>query len=589
MNKKNNLIILVALLIFSATFCPVFAESLDELLDAEKKNVPVVSETTRKLWTDLIDSLQKNDFSNAMNQADSFINTKDIVEPYQNTFTTLVLELLKGTALGSNDAEFMAKRRELIIARKRSEVLKNDLAVVQAKKARLPSRIVAGTEYHQMFLDYQRRLADNERATKDVKATISQLQQEVDSALDTKIEQIRRRTITSIMGLQTSRDYCAIEALANTYLKNVGSDSEIEKLVQDSVNLYKAQIKAIKIAKVALQPAVDSLEQGRYWEVNPEIIKAVDKINSRVTNKIELDFIKLEIDAKSNEFSRKVKAIMNERDVIFERAKQNALEGMKRLEAFHAKHQGYPDYEKDRLLIENMHTVEQIEAIKAVIPNDIDEAQKMLDQLIKSGYPADKTSILQTKISDRKKGIAAQKLSKKIATINAVIRNDPAEAKKMIKRLSEECTDPDEISVLKSELTELQRAILEREVELIRADLDEAQSYLTKTILRSTRIPGFSAEVKVGRENLVRARSLQAGTVKRLEILLNEEMDTVTKSKLVGLLEPQKVALAQMDRMLNDLDASALRSKILMALSGLLVMALGSSAFFLLRKKSNPS
>jgi len=520
MNKKNNLIRVVTLLILGATFCPVCAESLDDILNSEETNVPVVSKTTQKSWTNLLDSLQKSDFSNAMNQAHSFINTKDNLEPYQNTFTTLVLELLPGKESGYNDAEFMAKRRELIITRKESERLKNDLAVNQKQMASFPPRVLKGTEEYKRLVACQQRLADNKRATKDVEAKISHLQQEVDSALATKKEQIRTRTITSIEGLQTIQDYCAVVALANTYLKKVGSDSEIEKLVQDAINLRKAQIKAIKIAKVALQPAVDSLEKGRYWDVKPEITKAVDKINSRVTNKEECDFIKLEIVNESKDLDRKVEAIIKEREFIFESAKKNALEGMKRLEAFHTKHQGYPDYEKDRLLIENMQReqsaqkyVEQIAAIEAVIPNDIDEAQKMLDELIKSGLPADKASILKAKITERR------------------------------------------------------RDIIEREEKLIRADIDEAHSYLTKIDkniaidIREGRKPVFYAKVKEqqGHENLVRARSLQAGAVKRLEILLNQEMDAVIKSRLVGLLEPQKVVLGQMDVMLRESEASALR------------------------------
>jgi hypothetical protein len=57
----------------------------------------------------------------------------------------------------------------------------------------------------------------------------------------------------------------------------------------------------------------------------------------------------------------------------------------------------------------------------------------------------------------------------------------------------------------------------------------------------------LTTQAASGVENLVRARSVQAGAIKRLDILLTEETDTVTKSRLVGLLETQKAALNQMD------------------------------------------
>jgi hypothetical protein len=54
-----------------------------------------------------------------------------------------------------------------------------------------------------------------------------------------------------------------------------------------------------------------------------------------------------------------------------------------------------------------------------------------------------------------------------------------------------------------------------------------------------------------GVENLVRARSIQAGLVKQLEALSQENMPSVVHARLVGLLETERVALQTMDESLS--------------------------------------
>lgn len=154
------------------------------------------------------------------------------------------------------------------------------------------------------------------------------------------------------------------------------------------------------------------------------------------------------------------------------------------------------------------------------------------------------------------------KFAKRISAIEEVIPNDPAEAKKMIKTLMASGLTPDDISVVKSKVSKLETQILEKEFEGIKADMDEAQGYLTKfntQVSGSGNLPAdgriakvdFLASLSIGTENLVRARSIQVGAQKRLEILMQEPMDNVTKAKLTGLLETQKAAVEQMDEVTN--------------------------------------
>ena len=82
----------------------------------------------------------------------------------------------------------------------------------------------------------------------------------------------------------------------------------------------------------------------------------------------------------------------------------------------------------------------------------------------------------------------------------------------------------------------------------------EAQSYLTRYSvtyaedLRHGKRP--KVELTSGLVNLVRARSIQAGIVRQLEMLADTPMSTVSRARLTGSLETERTALRLMDESL---------------------------------------
>jgi len=428
-----------------------------------------------------------------------------------------------------------------------------------------------------MVEDLTKKFQDNEFGRKSVEEKISQLEPQLKSYDELMRNQIQSRVVSNIQDLLSAQEYRAASALANTYLRKIGDDDNIVKLGQEAVNYQKFRVRAVVIANAALKPATELTQQGRYWEARAVIARAMEEITRSVTDGMQLSLIRREISSSAKEVDRKIEEIGKEKTIIMEGAIRDAVEASIRFEQLHTQHPDLPDYEKEKARIADLHAeqisekfAKSLASIEKVIPSDPDEAKAMIKRLMESGLDQDTISILKAKISQMNRDITTHKFAKKITAIENVIDNDPREAKEMIKRLMVSGIDPDDASVLKSKISKLNRDIFDREVVLITKDMNEAQSFLTKISssiaqeIRQGKKPAY-AEVlttREGTENLVRARSLQAGAVKRLEVLLSEpEIENVTKSKLVGLLEAQKAALEQMDGTLHESEAHASKVK----------------------------
>lgn len=353
------------------------------------------------------------------------------------------------------------------------------------------------------------------------KSALGKVLSSVSSAVSSK--PYRAETLDLITQLIAIGQYRPAFAAANVYLKKIDeTDDKIVAYAQQAVDQQKVKAKAQAIAAAALKTVTENLNDKKLWGAQAEFKKAQDTIQLRVTDTQLLEMVKIEMTKTENEIAGRQAAAEKKREALFELARRDAGKVGKALDEFMQQYPDYPNYEEDKI-----------------------------------------------KINDLRSDQVEKKFAARLAAIEEVIKNDPQEAKEMIKKLLESDANADDLSILKSKITALRRTILDKELVKVQARMDEAQGYLEKfstdyaETIKAGQKPTLSVIRKItsGTENLVRARSLQAGAVKQLEILMQEpELDTVSKAKLVGLLESQKAAIAQMDA---DL---ASKSNILIAL-----------------------
>lgn len=603
---------LIVILLNACTLGSILAaDALDELLGNEKTVLKEPSAATKKLWEELLTALEKSEIETARPLLKNFNQTNDYVEPDQKTFSLLITEILElprsdAVRGASLTAQLQGLRAHLDIdlaaAAKANEDLCSEKAeaitVLRKKTAELDAQIVTvnnSIAQQDAIIDRQvRGMGDSGRAAnigealgnraggilglassiagaagkgeldnharrKDaaeqekagllfsleglrnqitaLNATITNKQDEVTvlkSILErdrlTRVSQsdqqhrrlkaeddgraalstieLRSRILKFAAQMKEKENYRPSIALAATYTKQVTDDPNISKLAQDCIHCIQMEAKALEIAKLVVNPINESIAADKLYTAQADLAKADESIALRVTDEIKLRAIKREMSACHSRLDKLLKAVQAKRETIFEVAARDAVEGRKQLDGFVKTYTDYPNFDKDKL-----------------------------------------------KLDDLRQQQVRKKFDQKLLAIREVIHNDPAEAKLMIGKLTNTEMDTDEISIISSELVKVKREILEREEHLIRIDMDDAHTYLTKftsaydQIEKTPEHPetALTKRLAVGTENLIRAKSLQVGAVERLKLLMNEEADNVTKARLVSLLEAQKSAVADIE------------------------------------------
>ena len=573
-NKSYQSVALIVqktqLLCISAVFFLVSplaqAQSLDDVLGVGKNELSDSRPETKQLWSELLKSLEQGNFSGAKTFAHQYTTVVDYTEPYQMNFASVALDVLNSnyditataeanfdentkTAIAEVQAQVAAKERKVkALEDKKPELQKkvsNTNTTAAVFGALLGPQIGSIGNAEKENVENELKQLDKDIA--DLKSGIRLLEQKIpdlEEAGRRVIKEGRDKAFTLSKELFDGNHFREAIALSNTCIKKFGQDRDFVRLSQSAVDQQKTQNKAVAIAQAATKDATSLMTQNHLWEAKIEMEKSIASIKERVNDSSVLKFTEIELGRITRELVRKIEVALKGKDTILKAADRDATEASKKFADFLIKYPDYPDAEEDKIKLGDLKT-KQVEA----------------------------------------------KFAKRLAAIEEVISNDPNEARAMIKRLIADNTDQDEVSVIKSRISKLEKGILQEEIKRIETKLNEAQSYLTKwnvtyaEELKNGIKPAasFTASLSGGTENLTRAISVQAGVVQQIDVLLTQPMDTVTKSQVVGL---KSTAQAALDYMQGTKDQAASNKTV--ALVGGIVLGLvvlGGIIFLLTRKK----
>lgn len=569
---KNKCIFIIACGLISLTSINAQQSSLDNVLGVGKSDLADSKPETKRLWNELLVALEQGNFAGAKTLAHQFTNVIDYTEPYQMNFASTARDVLNSnydvTSADSNFdenttaaiAELQAKIAERERQIKKLEDKKPELQK-KVGNANTGAAVIGALLGPQLGAigqadkqNAEAELKNLDQSIKEVKAAINDLTSKIPPLQEEGkkvIKEGRNKAFTLAKDLMSGGHFREAIALSNTCIKKYGQDMEFVRLSQSAVDQQKTQNKAVAIAQAATKDASVLMGQNRLWEAKVEMERSIESIKERVNDASLLKFTEIELGKISRDLTRKIEGAMKLRAVILETAKRSATEAGKKYTEFLVKYPDFPEAEADAL-----------------------------------------------KLSDLKTGQIEAKFAKRIAAIEEVISNDTAEAKEMIKRLIADNSDPDEVSVIKSRMSKLEKTILQQEIKAIQSRLDEAQSFLTKwnvtfaASLKKGEQPAanFTASASGGVENLTRAISLQEGVVKQINVLLQDKMDNVTKSQVVALQETAKAALDYMSNAkvkdAEEKETAARNKNIAIGLGAFVLLIIIGGIFIVKRKRS---
>ena len=615
-----NLILGVLVLLVLPQSLITNAQSLEEVLGAGKTEYKQSKPETIEKWNNILTMLEASRFESALPELEKFRYIDDVTEPYQKTFVDSVIDLISPgdrflradqtklkysqamDSLKKEKADLAAENKELEIQLPAIEKKIKDAATGEGVGNAVGGMLGLGSVgqiskagkdgAERELTRIKEKMNKNDTQIDEIDAKLEKLKRgqedevaQLDGQFQSEQKVLRDKIIFQIQDLKKANHSRTAAVLANVYMRKRGNDVEIGKLAQEATENLKNESKAIEVAKVALRPVRDLMERMKFWSAKDEFQKARTAIQNRVSDPALTQLIDREVKMVAYELLEKTKKVDEEIEDALKLAKDDPVQAEVKLGQIRSTYTDHPEI-GNRINTVRLIRYEKEEAvIIRMAQGEPEAAEKKFAEFILKNPDYPNTDNLKIQIKEIK-------FEKRITAIEEVISNDPAEAKKMIKTLMASGLTPDDISVVKSKVSKLERQILDKEFESIKSDMDEAQGYLTKfntQIAGSGNIPvegqiarvDFVASLTMGTENLVRARSIQVGAQKRLEILMQEPMDNVTKAKLTGLLETQKAAVEQMDSVTN-----AQRNNRIFAGAGLgAVLLAGGIGGMYLRKK----
>ena len=568
----------------------IYAQTLDEVLGAGKTDYKQAKPETIEKWENILTMLDASRFEAALPELQKYRTIDDVTEPYQKVFVDSVIILIEpgDQFMRADDVQLRYNKSIDNLKKDKADLLSENMGL-EAQLPAIEKKIMdaatgegvgnavggmlglgsvgqiskAGKEGAERELSrIKEKINKNETQIAQIDTKIEKLklgQEDEVTKLDSEFQDqqkvLREKISTQIKELTKMNHSRTAAVLANVYMRKRGNDVEIGKLAQQATENLKNESKAIEVAKVALKPVREMMDKMKLWTAKSELEKAFATIKNRISDNSLTELISREVMMVKYELDEKLKKVNDEIGNSMDLAKEDPVQAESKLMVLKKTYVDDPNLEQKINEVRTTRYEKEEKTILRLSQTDPEAAERKLSEFVDRNPEFPNSENLKIKVKEIK-------FAKRISAIEEVISNDPAEAKKMIKTLMASGLTPDDISVVKSKVSKLERQILDKEFDGIKADMDEAQGFLTKfnaQVAGSGNVPtdgkivkvDFISSLSIGTENIVRARSIQVGAQKRLEILLVEPMDNVTKAKLTGLLETQKAAVEQMDEVAN--------------------------------------
>jgi len=478
---------------------------LEELLKTEVPELAKENSATNDNWKRLVDAVSKNEFDAANGYAGTLMATKDVLSPMRLEFCVVYEEIAKkDDALSNNNSPTLSQLVELD---QRLENLRNENQVLLAErpkvykkiedknKAKATSAIIgsligaglgaglgaaagggdgaaigagagaalgaaggygyAAAASPEVRLQYiEKRLQEIAYETANGETQRNQLRQQLSAEEKQREEEanrarvsLRDRVIRLMKRFAEDNDFQPGVAVANAFLKIRGMDSVISL---KSSEIYQEQSNVARILKIAqtIHREIEEIHQKgtqkpKPWTALRELEKKIEMTKASIREMRYIKILEKELFGLREELETAKSTAQKQRDDLLALAERDAEDAFPKLESYGSFYQEDDPGYNDAWL----------------------------------------------RVKDLRQQQAEQRVRYYMRAVEETMESDPERAKLLLVGLLGKQVPEIEKVILEAKIAAAFKKIHEREIGLIRKDLDEAQSYLTKYSLETGSSP----------------------------------------------------------------------------------------------------
>jgi hypothetical protein len=228
--------------------------------------------------------------------------------------------------------------------------------------------------------------------------------------------------------------------------------------------------------------------------------------------------------------------------------------------------------------------------VSALAKTDAEEAVKQLAVLRTTAVDLPEIESINVSLNQTNRMDQSAAYEKRLQVIRDLALSDLNAAKGLLNDLQKGLSGEDAL-ILNAQLVGARRGLWVEELNLARADIDEAHSFLEKVSSNFlyTLKSGSNEEIRAAmntydaRENMTRAKGLLTGALKAVSAIPSEELDNVLQARVEGIKAAASASLQEIARAESLTDTSPNMASFLIPIS-LVVFVAGLIAFVLVRQ-----
>jgi hypothetical protein len=536
--RKTKLIILCAALSMGLN-----AQTLDEILNKRAPQTTKKDQNAGLQWNDMLSAFAANDEEKACELANGLLGEKQILTPLQIRATQMLVQLSKHKSSSESSLEIAQLKKDASEALVGANYAEQQLARVLAEGAQLPKQFTAGGQTHQKWIHlsnqdkaFTETRDSNRKKFEELKARYELLTKKSADVLEDDIIQLATL-------LSEDNQIEGAMALCSIYIRKNPPAEKVVIKGQELVLLKEAFTKASGLLKAVETTIRKLMAEKKVWAAQEELVKSKQMIESKIEDQNE-----------KKAFAKLVIPLSEELSRVIDSSKIKAAE------------------------------------VSALAKTDAEEAVKQLAVLRTTAVDLPEIESINVSLNQTNRMDQSAAYEKRLQVIRDLALSDLNAAKGLLNDLQKGLSGEDAL-ILNAQLVGARRGLWVEELNLARADIDEAHSFLEKVSSNFlyTLKSGSNEEIRAAmntydaRENMTRAKGLLTGALKAVSAIPSEELDNVLQARVEGIKAAASASLQEIARAESLTDTSPNMASFLIPIS-LVVFVAGLIAFVLVRQ-----